>query len=357
MDAACGDSFTPPGAGGGNGPAARAIKSGVAKEGGQIDATRGGAPPLLPVIAGPTAGGKTGLGVALAQRLGEIGLPSGEVVSADSMQIYAGLDIGSAKPTAQEQGGIPHHLLSIADPRDRFSVSQWLDAAEEAIDSIRARARTPIVVGGTHLYIKSLLEGMFDGPGADEAIRAELAAMDPGERRRELERVDPPAAARIHPNDERRTVRALEVYRLTGRAISEHQQQWDRAAVRPGAVLIGLDWESGAINRRINARVRAMIEQGLVEEARGLFERGLLGPQAIEALGYKQLVAHFRGECALEEAVERIKIETRRFAKAQRTWLRRLRPTPGSLWIDAGLEEPNGWVETVLGHLAGPVRA
>jgi len=161
--------------------------------------------------------------------------------------------------------------------------------------------------------------------------------MTQAERRAELERVDPSAAQRIHPNDERRTCRALEVYRQTGTPISELQRQWDRERrLRPeaeGAVLVGLDWPAELINRRINARVREMMERGLLEETRGLWEAGRLGPQAREALGYKQLLAHLEGRWSLAEAVEQIKIETRRFAKNQRTWLRRLRTTPGSVWI------------------------
>jgi len=284
----------------------------------------------FPVIVGPTAGGKSALALAIAERSPR----PVEIVSADSMQVFRGMDIGTAKPTEEEREGVPHHLVDVADPRESFSVDRWLGLAEGAIDDIRARGGVPIVAGGTHLYAKALLEGLFEGPPADAALRAELSDMEPSERRVLLERVDPDAAARIHPNDTRRTVRALEVWKLTGTPLSEHQREWDAGGVREDAVLIGLLWSAEALSRRINARVKHMVESGLVEEARALWQTGALGEQAREALGYKQLFAHFEGRCSLEDAVERIKIETRRFAKNQRTWLRRLRTTPNSRWIE-----------------------
>lgn len=303
----------------------------------------------FPVIAGPTAGGKTALAVAVARELDRRGLGAGEVISADSMQVYRGLDIGTAKPTPLEMAGIPHHLIDLIEPTESFSVHQWLDHAERAIEAIRARRKTPIVAGGTHLFIKALLDGLFDGPEADAGIRAQLAGLTAGERRAELARVDPAAIERIHPNDERRTIRALEVYRLTGRPISHWQQQWDSThGPRRDCVLVILDWPAQTINRRINARVRAMVEGGLIEEVKGLAEAGRLGPQAIEALGYKQLVAHFRGRSSRDEAIEQIKIETRRYAKNQRTWLRRLRSTPGSLVLDAAQMTLETMAQTIV---------
>ncbi len=290
----------------------------------------------FPIIVGPTAGGKSALAVEVARVLAAAGRHA-EIISADSVHIFRGMDIGSAKPTPEERGGNVHHLIDICDPAGPpFTVHDWLAEANRLIDSLRAQGVVPIVVGGTHLYIKSLLEGMFDGPGADEALRDELRGVGLPGLRAELERIDPAAARRIHPNDERRTIRAIEVYRLTGRAISEHQAQWDREdRVRRDAVLVGLEWGIEEINRRINARVRTMIEQGLVGEVRSLHAAGRLGTQAREALGYKQIVDHLEGRCTLDEAVEAIKIETRRFGKNQRTWLRRLKRTPASLWIDA----------------------
>lgn len=298
----------------------------------------------FPVIVGPTAGGKSALALSLARAWPG----GGEIVSADAFQVYRGMDIGTAKPTPPDRAHVPHHLIDLVDPGRPFTVADWLPRAEEAIRQIRQRGRLPIVVGGTHLYVKILLEGMFQGPGADPALRAQLLRLPPAQLRAELERVDPDAARRLHPNDLRRTVRALEVHRLTGRPISAHQSQWDRST-RPDAVLIGLLWPAHALNARINARVRTMMNSGLLEEVRVL--RPTLKGQAAEALGYRQLLRHLAGECTLEEAVEAIKVETRRFAKNQRTWLRRLRPTPGALWIDAACTPEAEWVGLVIRHL------
>lgn len=301
--------------------------------------------PPLPLIIGPTAGGKSALSIALAHALIAQGRPA-EILSADAYQVYKHMDIGTAKPTIDEREGIPHHLIDIVEPTERFTLSDWLARAEAQITDCRARDVTPIVVGGTHLYVKALLEGLFEGPGADESLRAELRALGPAALRAELERIDPQAASRIHPNDERRTIRAIEVFRLTGTPISAHQTQWDNAArVRPDAVLIGLDWPTDLINTRINTRVRQMMDRGLLDEVRALHTGGpsgssLFGPTAREALGYKQLIEHLNAppgtRPTLDDAIESIKIETRRFAKNQRTWLRRLRTTPRSIWIDAG---------------------
>lgn len=308
----------------------------------------------IPVIAGPTAGGKSALAVEVALEFERGGFGHAEVISADAFQVYRGMDIGTGKATAAERRGVPHHLLDLLEPDDPepFTVARWIDLAERTIADIRQRGNVPIVVGGTHLYVKSFMEGMFEGPGADEELRASLRMLGPAALRAELERVDPAAAARLHPNDQRRTIRALEVYRLTGTPISEHQTQWDRQGhARPDAVLVGLDWPTEAINPRINARVRRMIDAGLVEEVRGLASAGRLGPQAREALGYKQLAAWLEtGGAAeeLDEAIERIKIETRRLAKNQRTWLRRLRGIPGSIWLQPGGPTPEQMVQVIV---------
>ncbi|MCA9281470.1 MAG: tRNA (adenosine(37)-N6)-dimethylallyltransferase MiaA [Phycisphaerales bacterium] len=306
--------------------------------------------PPMPVIVGPTAGGKTALAVAIAQRLIDK-KSGGEVVSADSMLIYRGMDIGTAKPTAEEQAGVPHHLIDIVEPSDSFSVDQWLARAEACITDIRARGLVPIVVGGTHLYAKALLEGLFDAPKPDPAIREQLSAMDPAARRAELERVDPQAAQRIHPNDTRRTIRALEVFRQTGKPISEHQGQWDAGKVRPDALLVGLEWPISVINQRINARVKRMARAGLIDEVRALLDANRLGPQAREAVGYKQLIDFVDGKTAEEDALERIKIETRRLAKNQRTWLRRLRTVPNSIWIPMEGKAPEEAAQIVINKM------
>lgn len=305
----------------------------------------------FPVIVGPTASGKTTLAVSLAHAYAEAAGHRAEIISADSIQIYRGLDIGAAKPTPEERRDIPHHLIDIREPTDAYTVDHWNKDAGAIIDDLRNRETLPIVCGGTHLYIKALLEGLFDAPPPDPNQRAELLAMDTDLRRRELERVDPIAAQRIHPNDIRRTVRALEVYRQTGTPITEHQRQWDRGAHRSDILLIPLLWPNETLNRRINARVRDMIEQGLIDEARSLWQTGRLGPQAREALGYKQLIKHFEGRAPLDRAIEAIKVETRRFAKNQRTWLRRLSATPGALPIDMSVHDPETAVQLVLQQL------
>lgn len=327
--------------------------------------------PIIPVIIGPTAGGKTALAVELAHRFAQRTGTPGEVVSADSIQVFRRLDIGSAKPTEDERRGIAHHCIDIAEPTEPYSVDRWLRDAERAIAGIRARGATPIIAGGTHLYIKAFLEGLFEGPPPDEALRDELRALSITERRAELERIDPASASRIHPNDERRTVRALEVFRQTGIPLSEHQSQWDSEGPRRDAMPVALLWPSEAINPRINARVKQMVMQGLVEEARALWEAGDLEGQAGEALGYKQLAAHFREELSLEDAIEKIRIETRRFAKNQRTWLRRLvgvatgedrlnaesstgsgpLTPPAPCRIDAVANDPERWPDLVLDAL------
>lgn len=281
------------------------------------------------LIVGPTAGGKSSLALALAQRLPG----GGEIISADSMQVYRGMDIGTAKPTTGEQQLVPHHLIDVVEPDEPYSVDDWLKATEQCIDEIRARGHWPIIVGGTNLYVKAFLEGLFEGPPPDEALRAELARWSLEDLHAEVGRVDPASAERIHRNDRKRLTRALEVYRATGTPLTRWQSQWSSSRRRDDVLLIGLDWPPEAINRRINARVRAMLDAGLAEEVRSLHARGRLGPQAREALGYKQLLAASGGAIGLEDATEQIKIETRRFARKQRTWLKSFRVYPDSCWI------------------------
>ncbi len=293
------------------------------------------APPIL-LIAGPTAGGKTDLAVAMALHSG------GECICADSMQVYRGMDIGTAKPTPEQRQAVPHHLLDLLEPSEEgFSVDSWLRLAERAIDDVRGRGAQPIVVGGTSLYVQALLEGMFQGPPPDMRLREELASRPQPELRRRLEAADPDAAARIHPNDIRRSVRALEVFELTGRRISDLQTQWGLHG-REDVVILGLEYSVPAINARINARVRDMAGRGLVEEVRRLAAApGGLGRQASEALGYRQVLDHLASRLSLHEAMEQIKIRTRRLAKQQRTWLKRFRAHPRALWLAAdGLSGP-----------------
>lgn len=288
------------------------------------------------MIVGPTAGGKTALGVELATRMTSPDGSPGQVVTADAYQIYTDLNIGTAKPTPEEQSGIEHHLMDIVGLKDRFTVHDWLGRAEPLVSSLRAQGITPVLVGGTNLYIKAFLDGLFQAPEPSGEVRAQVEAMPQPQRRTLLAEADPDAHARIDAADIRRTRRALEVYLQSGTPITALQQQWDtEKPTRPEAVLVGLDWPVEAINSRINLRVKRMIEQGLVEEARALYEADAFGPQSREAIGYKQLIAHFEDRCTLDEAIERIKIDTRRFAKNQRTWLKRLRAREGSIWVNA----------------------
>jgi len=314
--------------------------------------------PIIAIV-GPTAGGKTELAIELANRLPGTGSLRGECICADSMQIYRGMDIGTAKPSAAQQREVPHHLLDFVEPsEDGFSVDRWLALAHEVIAEIRGRGRWPIVVGGTNLYIQALLKGLFDGPEPDPSLRAAIQALDDKALRERLEAVDAPAAARIHANDRKRTIRAIEVYEQTGQRISDLQQQWSTASAASDDIrLIGLEYSVPTINARINARVKAMLEAGLVEEVQALQAGNGLGRQASEALGYRQILDHLAGRMSLDDAVEQIKIRSRCFAKQQRTWLRRFRPTTGSIWIEAdGLSpqelasEALRGLESLLGH-------
>lgn len=283
------------------------------------------------LILGPTAGGKTALAISLANSLPG----GGECLCADSMQVYRGMDIGTAKPTPQEQAQAPHHLIDIADPADDgFSVDTWLNLAEQVIAEIRCRDHYPIIVGGTNLYVQAFLCGLFEGPEPDDTLRDQLQGLAEADLRAWLERVDSDGAARIHPHDRKRTIRAIEVYELTGQRLSELQVQWTDSRPREDVIIIGLDYPTEAINRRINARVKAMIDAGLVDEVRQLHEAGALGRQASEALGYKQLLEALEGSISEGEAIEQIKIRTRRFAKQQRTWLRKFQAHPRSTWFE-----------------------
>lgn len=310
-------------------------------------------PETLPktiIIVGPTAGGKTELAIQLANLLPQ----GGECICADSMQIYKGMDIGTAKPTAEERARAPHHLLDMIEPSaDGFTVDAWLRLATQTIGAIAERGRVPIVVGGTNLYIQALLEGMLDGPEPDADLRAKLEAKTQADLRSRLEEVDPAAAARIHANDRKRTIRAVEVFELTGQPISALQQQWKQQYGRSEIFVLGLDYEVAAINRRINARVKAMFEQGLRTEAQQLFDRGDLGRQAREALGYAQLFDVFEGRVTEADAFEQIKILTRRYARKQRTWLKRFRQHRPCLWIQA--EEKSA--QMIVNEALAPISA
>jgi tRNA dimethylallyltransferase len=297
------------------------------------------------LILGPTAGGKTSLSITLANTL-EGG---GECICADSMQIYKRMDIGTAKPTQDEQNAAPHHLLDMIEPSEKgFTVDSWLTLANQKIEEIRARGKWPIIVGGTNLYVQSLLFGMFDAPSANPERRAELEEITNDQLREILQKLDIEATTRIHINDRRRTIRAIEVCELTGKTISEQQSQWNGQSPREDARIIGLNWQVGKINRRINKRVKNMMDEGLLQEVIALQDE--LGQQASEALGYKQLLEHLRGTCDLEHAIERTKILTRRYAKAQRTWLRRFKVLPRTHFIEIDEKQPQVIAAEALTH-------
>ena len=288
--------------------------------------------PVLAVV-GPTATGKTALGVQLAQRLG------GEIISADSMQIYKGLDVGTAKVTAAEAGGVPHHCVDILPPEAAFSVADFTALAARLIGQIAARGHLPILVGGTGLYVQSLLYGVrFAEEKAPDGLRAqlaaELAARGPAALYAELQAADPEAAAAIHPNNHVRVLRALEHYRATGRRLSE-QKAASLPAERPyRALVLGLDFpQRETLYRRIDARVDQMLQQGLLEEARMVYDKRQSYRTAAQAIGYKEFFPYFAGEAGLDSCTEALKQASRRYAKRQLTWFRHM---DGVVWLEAG---------------------
>lgn len=296
--------------------------------------------PHLTLIIGCTGCGKGGLGRELARRTG------GHIISLDSMKIYRRMDIGTAKPSARARREIPHHLLDIVDPCDDFSVAQYLTRAERAIEQIAALGKPIYLVGGTALYIKALTEGLFDGPGADPDLRDRLRrfARDHGSDalHARLQQVDPTAASRIHPNDLRRIVRALEVYELTGTPISTLQSQWDRDRTRYPCTILGIRRTLEDQNHRTNQRVKSMMQAGLLDEVRSLLAEPMpLSETARKAVGYAELMAHLNGELSLAEATELIKINTRQLAKSQRTWFKRFR---AAQWLDVSPDDTAGQI-------------
>ena len=302
-------------------------------------------PPLI-VLLGPTAVGKTALSLDLAQAF------QGEIVSADSRQIYRGMDIGTAKPTPEERRRVPHHLLDIREPDQPLSLAEYQALAVQAIQEIHARGRTPFLVGGTALYVKAVVTGMRipDVP-PDPALRQELEtlAREQGAHalHGRLQELDPVAAARIHPHNVRRVIRALEIVLRTGRPKSELE-----GAEPPPfrSLLVGLDMPREQLHARIQARIQRMIQAGWVTETERLLAAGY--PEnlpALTSLGYRELVAHLRGELSLEEAVQRIRVETHRFVRHQYTWFRRME---GVHWFDMSRAPQTAIRELVAAFLA-----
>ena len=288
-------------------------------------------PPKILVIVGPTASGKTRMAVELAQR------HNGEVISADSMQIYRTMDIGTAKPTKEEMGGIPHHMIDVADPEEDFSVARYVEMAARCVDDVLERGKLPIVAGGTGLYIDSLLSGRTFAPfSPDSALRGELErelAEKGGQAMLEaLAQVDPEAAQRLHPNDHKRIVRALEVYRSTGKTITQHNRETQAIPPRYNALTIGLAFQDRqAMWRRIDQRVDEMVAAGLEDEVRRLLTSGI-SPKctAMQAIGYKEFTQALSGEMTWQEATDVVKLRSRQYAKRQLTWFGR---NPNTSWV------------------------
>lgn len=273
-------------------------------------------------VAGPTASGKTALSIELAK------LTGGEIVSCDSMQIYRGMDIGTAKPDEEEKSGIPHYMLDVADPSETYSAARYAEEARKYVDDIISRGKQPIIVGGTGLYLDALLGNIsFDREEPDEEVRKYY--MDFAEKYGSgalhalLIAIDPQSAQKIHSNDVKRTVRALEVYKKTGKTMTETVQEAKlRAPAYESVILAPCPEDREVLYGRINKRVDIMMKQGLEQEAYKLWQRDDLSSTALQAIGYKELFEYFRGECTLHDAVENIKMGSRRYAKRQLTWFR-----------------------------------
>lgn len=302
--------------------------------------------PDIILLLGTTASGKSAAAMELAPRI------NAEIVSVDSMQVYRHMDIGTAKPTVADRAAVPHHLIDIVDPSESMSVARFVELADAAIADIRARGRRALIVGGTPLYLMGLMYGLFDGPSADPALREELRARADREGipslHAELRTVDPVAADRIHLNDYKRIERAIEVFRLTGRPLSEQQVQWTEGKLRYPTKIVGIARDKDDASRRINARVRQMIDVGLVAEVERLNRDFDLSQQARQALGYAEILRHLTGELPLADAIEEIKIHTRQFAKHQRTWYRKF---PQCRWVAAESADTETLSQRVLGML------
>jgi len=286
------------------------------------------------LILGVTASGKGRLAFELAKYL------DAEILSIDSMKVYRRMNIGTAKPPKEIRDQIPYHLIDVVEPCESFSVARFLELANTTIDGIKKRGKSIVAVGGTALYIKSLLYGLFEGPGADKQIRAELKARAETEGLQslyeQLQKIDPDTANKISSNDARRIIRALEVYKLTGQPISRFQRQWS-ADNKHDWTIVGLRREKTEENKRINARVKKMIDAGLVDEVKGLLaEPKPLSDQARCAIGYAEIIDHLSGKQSLDDAIELIKKNTRKLAKAQRTWFKTFKNV---LWLDLAPDE------------------
>ncbi len=304
--------------------------------------------PKLIVIAGPTASGKTACAVEVALRV------NGEVVSADSMQVYSGMDILSAMPQADEMRGVPHHMLAIMMPQEKCSAAAYREKALAIIEDIQARGRMPVVCGGTGLYINALTRPLSFSAQGDESLRAELTAIAESVNGREklhamLRQIDPQSAERLHPNDIRRVMRAIEIFRLTGRTQTE-QARLDAAQEGPfDERIFALDWPRAELYRRIEMRVDQMLEMGLIDEVRSLMADAQAQTTARQAIGYKEIAAALEGKMSMTEAVDFLKQATRNYAKRQLTWFRR---DARVQWVEAMGKSAGQIADDILGRLA-----
>ena len=294
--------------------------------------------PFLVAIGGPTASGKTAVAIQLCLRAG------GEVISCDSMQIYRGMDIGTAKPTREERRGIPHYMLDVVDPGENYSVSAFSEAADAHAEDIASRGRVPVLCGGTGLYMDAVLKPMRFSEKSSDELRASLKAVAAQEGgplmlHERLRQIDPDSAARLHPNDLRRVIRAIEVYELTGRTLTEQMKIDQLTPPRYDSVQFALEWPRDALYRRINDRVDIMIEQGLKGEVEALLDSGVsLDATSMQGLGYKEMAAFLMGRVSFDHAVESIKQGTRHYAKRQITWFKRDKTVT---WLDAASRTPD----------------
>jgi tRNA dimethylallyltransferase len=293
------------------------------------------------LIAGPTAVGKSEVALRLAEQHG------GEIISVDSMQVYRGLDIGTAKPSPADRDRVPHHLIDICDLTESFDAAQFARLAHRAVAEIQSRGRVPVFCGGTGLYFKAFLEGLGETPLADATLRAELEATPLEKLLAELRELDPAACEKIDKKNPRRVIRAVEVIRLTGKPFSAQRADWDSCHVSPATCHFFCFSRSPAeLHARINARVDAMFARGLVDETRELLKHGLAeNKTAMQAIGYRQVVEHLRGERSLPETIELVKIRTRQFAKRQLTWFRAQK---GAQWIELKPDDSTGkWLPEI----------
>ena len=287
--------------------------------------------PKVIVICGPTASGKTALSIELAKKI------NGEIISSDSMQIYKDMDIGTAKPSKEEMQGIKHYLLDFVEPNQRYSVAEFKKDAESAIEEILSKGKTPIIVGGTGLYVDSLIYGIeYQDIELDEKYRQELEQRAEAEGLHKLyeeaQKIDPQAMEKISPNDKKRILRVLEIYKATGKNKTEQEIESRKNGVKYDYKVFAINWDRETLYERINKRVDIMIEQGLIQEVEQLLKKYNEFPTAMQGLGYKEVVEYLQGITTREEMIEKVKMETRRYAKRQITWFKKNKQT---IWIGA----------------------